>query len=166
MNLNSAPRYSGFEQLLNRHQRLIRGLCWWYAGGDSDKTSDLVQDVMLQLWHYRHMLRPDSTTGQERQWVRYHCRSVFQHQRRRNTIETVPLDETHELAADNEHYRELIDRLAVDLDDKEQQLLDLLLEGYTVSEMAEALHTDEQEVASLRKSMMDKLKYKAKHIET
>ncbi|MDO4216671.1 MAG: sigma-70 family RNA polymerase sigma factor [Bacteroidales bacterium] len=166
MNHNSTPRYSGFEELLKRHQRLIRSLCWWYAGGDTEKTNDLVQDVMLQLWHYRHMLRPNATAAQERQWVRLHCRSVFQHQRRRTTIETVPLEETYEVAADNENYRELIDRLSVDLNDKEQQLLDLLLEGYTNSEMAQALLMSEKEVIALRKQTIDKLKNKANNIKS
>lgn len=121
---------------------------------------------MLQLWHYRHLLRPNATAAQERQWVRLHCRSVFQHQRRRTTIETVPLEETYEVAADNENYRELIDRLSVDLNDKEQQLLDLLLEGYTNSEMAQALLMSEKEVIALRKQTIDKLKNKANNIKS
>jgi len=161
MSTNDTTRYGGFDELMERHQRLIRSLCWWYAGGNTAKTSDLIQDVLLKLWHYRHTLRAGSTAAQERQWVRLHCRSVFEHQRRKPTVETVLLDEEFDRATDNGGYREQIDRLAVDLNGEEQQLLELTLDGYTDGEMAEAMQKSEREVARLRKSMIEKMKIKA-----
>ncbi len=164
MSEHITTRYGEFDALLARHQRLIRSLCWWHAGGDTAKVRDMIQDVMMQLWHYRHSLRPDASDAEERQWVRLHCRSVFQHQRRKPTIETVPLEETHEVAANDHSSREVIERLATDLDDREQRLLEMMLDGYTNSEMAQTLHTSESEVSLMRKRIIEKMKNKANNI--
>ena len=82
-------RYSDFDALMERHQRFIKGLCWWYAGGKADRVADLMQEVMAALWHWRHTLRPGATALQERAWVHIRCRSVFEHMRRRQQVETV-----------------------------------------------------------------------------
>jgi len=119
----------------------------------------------LQLWHYRHMLRPDSSAGQERLWVRFHCRSVFQHLGRKNSVTTVPLDTLgEEPAADSEERSELLERLATVLNEREHRVLDLVLDGYGNGEIAEAMHLKEKVVLQLRYSMMEKMKKKAQEI--
>ena len=161
MGSNGTSRYTDFDALMARHQRLIRGLCWWHAGGDEERTSDLVQEVVMQLWHYRHKLRPDATPAQERHWVRFHCRSVFQHEERKPQLETVPLAEAAGVPADTEDHSDLINHLASGLDDRERQVLDLVLDDYTDGEIAELLHLKEREVRRLHRSMIEKMKRKA-----
>lgn len=158
---NDTSRYINFDALMARHRGLIRNLCWWYAGGNAEHVADLIQDVLLSLWHYRHTLRPGATAAQERQWVRYHCRSVFEHQRRRPEVETVPLEESqHEMAADTTAH-DTIDRLSVDLDEREHRVLELLLDGYTDGEIGEVLHLGTAEARRLHATVIEKMKKKA-----
>ena len=92
MTQKDTNRYDDFDSLVARHRKLIRGLCRWKAGGQAWLMSELIQEVTTQLWHYRHKLRPDATPGEEREWVRFHCRSVFAHsiRKREREVEVVP----------------------------------------------------------------------------
>ena len=158
-------RYSGFDALMERHQELVRTLCWWHAGGDTERTADLVQEVMMSLWHYRHTLRSGASAGEERQWVRWHCRSVFSHLRRKGDVETVPLEEAPEVADDDRSGRDLIDRLADGLNDRERQMLELVLDGYTDGEAATALGVTEAEARRLHATVIEKMKRNAKRMD-
>ena len=161
MSEHDNTRYIDFDRLMARHRGLIKRLCWWYAGGKADAVADLIQEVLLSLWHYRHTLRPDATAAQERAWVRLHCRSVFEHQRRRPEVETVPMEEAqHEAAADTS-VRDAIDRLSVDLDEREHRVLELLLDGYTDGEIAAITGMEEREAKRLHAMVIEKMKKKA-----
>lgn len=154
-------RYSDFDMLAARHQGIIKSLCWWYAGGKSEVVADLIQEVLAHLWHYRHTLRPDATAAQERQWVRLHCRSVFEHMRRRPGVETVPLEEAQHVTTGDESHAELIDRLAADLTGRERQVLEWVLDGYTDGEVAAMLHTSTVEARRLHNTVIEKMREKA-----
>ena len=160
---DDTTRYADFDALMTRHRGLIKSLCWWYAGGQADRVADLMQEAMLALWHYRHTLRPDASAAQERQWVRLHCRSVFDHQRRRPVVETVPLEDTLGVAADDDRCAEMIDRLADGLSDREHRVLGLLLDGYTDGEMAAALRIGEAEAKRLHATVIEKMKRTAEN---
>ena len=161
MSEHDNTRYIDFDRLMARHQGLIKNLCWWYAGGRADRVADLIQEVLLSLWHYRHSLRPDATAGQERQWVRLQCRSVFEHQRRRPEVETVPLEESQHDAAADTTARDTIDRLAADLNEVEHKVLELLLDEYTDGEIAAKLDIDSVEAKRLHAAVIEKMKKKA-----
>ena len=141
-------RYNDFDGLMLRHKALIRRLCWWHSGGESALCSDLMQEVAIDLWHYRHTLRPDATEQQERLWVKYHCRSVFSHRRRRKKIDTVPLED-----------------LATGLSPHEHQLLEMLLNGYGIGEIAEAMQIKASSASQLRLRVIGKMReaYEAQH---
>ncbi|MCR5588420.1 MAG: sigma-70 family RNA polymerase sigma factor [Bacteroidales bacterium] len=158
---NNKTRYTDFDALAARHQRLIRSLCWWYAGGKADQVADLIQDVLLSLWHYRHTLRTGATAVQERAWVRLHCRSVFEHQRRRPQVETVPMEEALHVAADDTAARDTIDRLAADLSLLEHRVLELVLDGYTDGEIATAMKVSAAEARRMHAAVIEKMKQKA-----
>ncbi len=144
-------RYDDFDSLVARHRKLIRGLCWWKAGGQAWLMSKLIQEVTTQLWHYRHKLRPDATPGEEREWVRFQCRSVFAHSIRKGEreVEVVPLEEAAHVAVDEGRHTELIDRLAANLD------------GYTDGEIASLLRIGEEEAKRLHNSVIKKMKQNA-----
>ena len=158
---HNTSRYTDFDALAARHQGLIRSLCWWYAGGKADAVADLIQDVMLSLWHYRHTLRADASAAQERQWVRLHCRSVFEHQRRRPQVETVPMEEALHVAAEDTSARDAIDRLAADLSLLEHRVLELVLDGYSDGEIDNLLSLVPGEAALLHNAVIEKMKQKA-----
>ena len=158
---HNTSRYTDFDALAARHQGLIRSLCWWYAGGKADAVADLIQDVMLSLWHYRHTLRADASAAQERQWVRLHCRSVFEHQRRRPQVETVPMEEALHVAAEDTSARDAIDRLAVDLSLLEHRVLELVLDGYSDGEIATVMKVSATEARRMHATVIEKMKQKA-----
>ena len=161
---NKASRYNDFDALMERHQRFIKGLCWWYAGGKADRVADLMQEVMAALWHWHHTLRPGATALQERAWVHIRCRSVFEHMRRRQEVETVAIEAAQEMVEELPAGRELIDRLSADLSAEEQQLLELVLDGYTDGEIGETMHLAQGEAAKMHAAVIEKMKKKAKEI--
>ena len=161
MDDSDRTRYSDFDALIARHQGLIRSLCWWYGGGDAVRVADLMQDVLLHLWHYRHTLREGSTPREERAWVRVRCRSVVEHQRRRPQVKTVPLEAAQQVAADDHRDRDFIESLATDLTAEEHRLLELVLDGYTDGEIGEALQVGTVKVRRLRATMIEKMKKRA-----
>lgn len=156
-------RYDDFDALVARHRKLIRGLCWWKAGGQAWLMSELIQEVATQLWHYRHKLRPDATPGEEHAWVRLHCRSVFAHSMRKGEreVEVVPLEEAALVAADEGSHAELLDRLAANLTHQEHRVLELILDDYTDGEIASLLHIGEEEAKRLHASVIKKMKQNA-----
>lgn len=158
---NDTSRYDDFDALAARHRGLIRSLCWWQAGGDADRVADLMQEVLAQLWHARHTLRPGATPAQERAWVRVRCRSVFEHLRRRPQVETVPLEAAQRVSVDDTTARDAIDRLATDLTATEHRVLELVLDGYTDSEIGEVLHVTPAEARRLHAGMIEKMRQKA-----
>ena len=163
MTQRDTNRYDDFDALVARHRKLIRGLCWWKAGGKAWLMSELIQEVTTQLWHYRHKLHPDVTPGEEREWVRFHCRSVFAHRKRKGEreVEVVPIEEAANVAAEEGNHTELIDRLAANLTLQEHRVLELILDGYTDGEIAFMLRIDENEVKRLHAQVIEKMKCNA-----
>ena len=158
---SDTSRYADFDALMARHRELIRRLCWWHADGDVERTADLMQEVLMHLWHARHTLRPGSTAGEERQWVRVRCRSVFEHLRRRPRVETVPLEAAQQVAEEARGPAELIDHLADGLSATEHRVLELVLDGYTDGEIAAILAIGSAEARRLHAGMIEKMRQKA-----
>lgn len=154
-------RYVDFDALLARHRGLIHRLCWWHADGDADRMADLMQEVLAHLWHARHTLRPGVSAGEERQWVRVRCRSVFEHLRRRPRVETVPLEAAQQVAEEARGPAELIDHLAAGLSVTEHRVLELVLDGYTDGEIAAILAIGSAEARRLHAGMIEKMRQKA-----
>ena len=159
-------RYDAFDALVARHRRLIRGLCWWKAGGQAWLMSELMQEVTTQLWHYRHKLRPTASLNEEREWVRFHCRSVFAHlgRKQEQEVELVPLEEAGQVAYEDESHAELLDRLAINLTLQEHRVLQLILDGFTDGEIASMLHIGKAEAERFHDSVIEKMKQNAKEI--
>jgi len=165
MSEHDNTRYNDFDRLVARHRGLIKRLCWWYAGGKADAVADLMQEVLLHLWRYRHTLRADAGELQERAWVWIRCRSVFEHLRRRPKVETVPMEEALHVAAEDTTARDAIDRLAASLTTLEHSVLELVLDGYTDGEIGEVLHVGTAEARRLHATVIEKMKEKAGRIK-
>lgn len=151
-------RYDDFDRLMLRHKALIRRLCWWHASGDTALCADLVQDVLLALWRYRGTLREGASEAEEYVWVRLHTRSVLQHYRRRQKPVLVPIEESMAVAEQPEPYSDTIAELAVGLTDYEHRALGMMLDGYSVSDMAKILKIKTASVSQLRYRIVDKMR--------
>lgn len=158
---DNRDRYSDFDALVGRHRRMIRAICLWHATGGAVECDDLVQEVLTSLWRYRHTLREGASPGEEKAWVRWHCRSVISHMRRRKQVETTRLDDD-QLPATNveDDHRATIAELATDLTAHEQQVLQMILDGYQTEEIAERLGIKTRSVAQTRWRIVQKMKLK------
>ena len=116
---SNKTRYTEFDALVERHQGLIRSLCWRDAGGDAGVCADLMQEVLMQLWRQRHRLRAGVSRGEEREWVRLQTRNVLQHHRRHPLPPVVSLDEAAQVAVDAVDHRAELEALAAGLSEQE-----------------------------------------------
>lgn len=157
-------RYSEFDALVTRHRRMIRAICLWHATGGAVECDDLVQEVLASLWRSRGRLRPGCSAGEEKAWVRLHCRSVVSHFYRKKRIATVSLEEgslmTDELSETADR-RETIEMLASDLTAHEREILQMTLEGYEADEIAERTGIKPRSVVQTRWRIVQKMKQKA-----
>lgn len=156
-------RYSEFDALVTRHRRMIRAICLWHATGGAVECDDLVQEVLLSLWRSRERLRPGCTAGEERAWVRLHCRSVISHFHRRKTLPTAQFDENHELTnltGETADRQETLEMLTTDLTAHERQVLRMTLEGYKTDEIADTLDIKARSVVQTRWRIVQKMKQK------
>lgn len=156
--VSTQPRYDDFDRLVQRHGAYIRRLCWWHASGRSEECADLVQECLAALWHHRHTLRPGATEGQERLWVKYRCRSVFSHQDRVAKPELTTLDEARAVADEPDDSRRLIEEMAQGLNDREQRVLSLILDGYAPAEIGQLLDLSPKHVSQIRFRIIEKMK--------
>ena len=159
-----SERYDDFDRMVQRHSGYIRKKCWWYAGGDGALCSELVQEVLEQLWHYRGKLREGASELQERTWVKYHCRSVFSHRRRAKKVPTVDITGV-EAAEPVDNMRETLLDMADDLNTREREVLQMLLDGYKVAEIAEHFGLKAHSVSQMKLRMIEKMRdtYNRKH---
>lgn len=134
--------HSEYNGLLLRHRSMLWRMCWLRSHGQWDCCCDLMQEVAIALWKNRGKLRPGSTQQEERAWVRWQARSVFDSQRRHKTLYTVPIDDAlaHTLAAsDSSATDETVDDALAALGPDERRMVRLRLDGYCADEIADLL---------------------------
>ena len=136
-------KHSAYTSLLMRHRDMLWRLCLSRAKGDGDRSQDLLQEITIALWENYDKLRPDSSPGQERAWVRWQARSVFYQVERRRRIMTVPIDYNlhSDSVADEEaqQRKETLDNLLATLSPDEQRMMRLYLDGYQGDEIGEEM---------------------------
>jgi RNA polymerase sigma-70 factor (ECF subfamily) len=97
-----------FEQLMRRHQGMIRAQLRRLANGDRTRADDLAQETFLTAWRKLHQYRGDARFSTWLYRVAYTC---FLQARRKNSWADVaapdsarrPLSEVAELRLDVEH---------------------------------------------------------------
>lgn len=132
------PKFERYKSLICRQRTTVWGLCLRQTRGNTDKASDLVQEVWLTLWRYFDSLRLDCTAGQERRWVEMRTRGVLfllrQSERRRVDTSGILTDTLYVTdAAADDRLTVLLERLSAD----ERQIVELRLSGYSFDEIAE-----------------------------
>lgn len=135
-------RHDAYTALLMRHRTMLWRMCRRRAHGDRDLACDLLQEVSIALWENFHKLRPESTLHQERAWVCWQARSVFDQRDRRPQLNTEPLSEVlADTLADEDslQHKETLDDLLAALSPDEQQMMRLYLEGYSPDEISKQM---------------------------
>lgn len=137
--METMDRHDAYTAMLDRHRTVIWAMCWARSRGRWDDCCDLVQEVSIALWENYDKLRPGSAPREERAWVRWQARSVFDRMQRRRQVETQPL--TDFLAAtladeDSRQAKEDMEELMATLSPDEQRMVRLQMEGYQANEIA------------------------------
>lgn len=124
-----------------------------------------MQEVLLSLWRYRHTLRPEASESDEHNWVRWHCRSVWSHMVRRPSLPMQDLAALDELPGETNDCHELVEELAVNLDDRECRLLDLYFQGYNIAGAGRMMGLGRKNAYRIYRQMVKKMKNNLKTIE-
>lgn len=130
-------RHETFTELLRGYSDLIWSMCRDAAHGDGELCRDLFQDVSLRLWLHFDELRPDAQPHERTAWVEWQVRHVLSHAGRRQRPE--PMGVLPDLATEDgdAEIRTLIKDLLAHLQPDERQMLQMRMEGYSASEIAE-----------------------------
>lgn len=133
-------RQNAYTTLVMRHRDMLWRMCWRRSGGDPDHCQDMMQEVYIALWEKFDNLRPNTSPGQERAWVKWQARSVLFQMGRRKALPTVSITDSlaDNVADENTLARkELIDDLLSVLNPVEQRTMQLYLSGYKGDEIGE-----------------------------
>ena len=150
-----------FDDLVLRHKKLITSLCITCASGDEKLADILVQECLIDLFCYRHTLRPDTKRGEESAWVYWRCHHAISHyQRSLQTYNLLPIDKklADTLPDSSPEYGELLDHLARNLTPIERQAFSLMAQGCSIKEMAEELDMKPSMVKKLRHLIIKKIR--------
>lgn len=166
---NEETKYEQFDDLINRHCKLIRKLCWRHSSGSESQCNELVQDCYISIWCHLPSLRPDAHPLQRTAWVVLQCRSVFSHRQRQLHAlhwSLCPIDE--QLAdilstPDDTSRHKLMEELAADLPPNECRLLALMMEGCGQKEIAEELGVSVEAAKKMRQRLIKKIQKKNNH---
>ena len=152
-------RTERYIALLHRHERLVSWRCALYARFRTPYALDLEQEVRARIWCTLDNLQADASEGEEHQWVVNQIRSVLDHAGRSRSVKAIPLERMVEPSSNDttaEALRLLDEALAL-LPDGDSRPLRLLLDGYSVDEIADRLqlapHTVEKHLAKARRRL-------------
>lgn len=135
-----------FLDLLDQHRRAIDKLCRKFARGNEVDYEDLRQDAIVNLWIGWKSYRP---MGQSVTWVwRIVLNSCISWQRRNSRYQNCsnasyadcPEDQT-----DARMHQELSELITL-LPEKDQQLIELYLDGWKLQEIAQMLSSTETNI--------------------
>lgn len=153
-----------FDRLLTRYERYIRKICWSHSAANATRCGELVEECYVDIVKALPTLDAAEGSRRERAWVRWRCRHVLSRHRRHRFLW---LSYAADIAVDNSdaERRELIEELAADLSGREREYLDLYIEGYTPSEIAQLMHIKDESVYRLRQRVITRMKETLKKID-
>ena len=163
------PAYQRFDNLVERHRWLIRRLCWRHSSGSVELCDELVHECYVSIWSHLASLREGSHTLQQTAWVIWQCRSVFSHRYRTGNSILVgnaserfnewPADivQPDETDPDTSDTRGLLEELATGLKPRERHLLSLIMDGYSLNEIAEMMAMKTEAVKKMKQRMITKM---------
>ncbi len=147
-----------FEQMVDRHDALIRKVCFFYAS-DFDDFNDLRQEALVNLWRGFPKYRGEAkiTTWIYRVCLNS-CVSYFRkHKQNKNTE---PIEHAAHLIADTDEKAEMLSemyKLINGLNKSDKALIMLWLDEYSYDEIAQILGQTRNAVAVRLHRIKDKL---------
>lgn len=151
-----------FDQMMERHKRLIRRLCVRYSEGDEQLCRDLMQEAVAGMWLRYSEREGRMWSGAQGAWVYWQTMHFVTH-----AVRDWHLREREALQpeADDDEVQEsresLIDELAAELQGRERQLLELMRQGYRYEEIAERMGVSLATVKRVRASMVEAMRRRA-----
>ena len=157
----AGARYEKFDDLIKRYRNLIRRLCWGRASGSEALCEELVQDCYISLWSHLPSIREGANMFQEMAWVVWQCRSVFSHRNKARRIDCVSIesDMAEGIAAPVEGMlQEEIEELSGSLTASERGLLEMMMMGYGMTEIADKVGMKVESVRKRRQRIIEKMR--------
>lgn len=142
-----------FEQLLDRYKLALKTRCIVWYMGDTERAKDAYQDILVDLWLKMDSRKPDMDRREESLWVLNISRRVLRdkHGKKRNRLVLTDDTEVFEKNINIEVCnRELIDELKTNLDYKNRMVVENILQGFGVNDMA-TMYGIEQKAMEKRK---------------
>ena len=154
-----------FAAMLEQHRRMLHLICLRYSSYNLERSRDMMQEVLAALWRRRGGLRAEATPMEVTAWVMLQARSVASHERRRRRMTVHLLGSTAELPpallttdGDEDSARQRLVALAEELDGADRQLFDLLMAGFSLTEIAEIMKTSVSSVHRRYRRLVERLR--------
>lgn len=149
-----------FEQLLDRYKLALKVRCATWCRGDTERAKDAYQDILAELWQQMDSRKPDMARREESLWVLNISRRVLRdkHGKKRNRLVLTDDMEVFEKNINIEVCnRELIDELKTHLDYKNRMVVENILQGFGVNDMATMYGIDQEAMAKRQYRAIQKL---------
>ena len=155
-----------FQQLMERHKRMIRRLCVLYSDGDEHLCRDLIQEAVAGMWLNFSVSQARMWSGARGAWVYWQTRHFVS-----NAVRDWRLRERRAGGSAEEAEEQgegadvaLVDELGADLQGRERQLLELLRQGYRYEEIAAKMDVSLATVKRMRASMVEAMRRRAEEL--
>ena len=132
---------------------------FWF-GGNAEKAKDAYQDILMMLWLQMDSWRPDMSRKEESLWVLNVARRVLRSNYGKKKYKVVLCNDV-EVFEKNMNIvvcnRELIDELKTQLDDGDRMVVENILQGFTINEMAMMYGIEQKAMEKRRHRSVQKL---------
>ena len=146
--------------LMKRHLRLINRRCYIFALCSNILYEDAVQDVLLEIALKLDTLDENISPDNERLWVINIIRRTLRKNKQRKEILTYIADDfENKLVADTKpDYAELLDEMMPYMEHDDRMLVQYLIEGYKIAEIAKMMDIDKNTLTQRKYRLKNKIK--------
>ena len=154
------PDIKEYDQLIERHKKLINFLCLRASYGQKVHYSDLVQECYIELLKCLSERTADLSATPENIWVYWKCRSAITRYRR--SVQQLPqmmhdVNEADSMVSDGAVTQLTVDDLAACLDGVERHCFLLMADGADDEELERELGIKHRSLIQLRHNIKKKL---------
>lgn len=156
----TTERERNFEQLLDRYKLALKVRCATWCRGDTERAKDAYQDILAELWQQMDSRKPDMSRKEESLWVLNVARRVLRSNYGKKKYKVVLCNDV-EVFEKNMNIvvcnRELIDELKTQLDDGDRMVVENILQGFTINDMATMYGIEQKAMEKRRHRAIQKL---------
>jgi RNA polymerase sigma factor (sigma-70 family) len=149
-----------YDGLMKRHLRLINRRCYIISLYSNVSYEDAVQDVLLEIALRLDMLDENMPPDTERLWIINIVRRTLRSNKARKEILTYVADDWENIvvADTQKDYAEIFDEIAPYLEPDDRKMVQYLLEGYKIREIAEKMDIDRNTLSQRKYRLKNKIK--------